>query len=120
MIPYGRQSVDDDDIAAVTAVLRGDFLTQGPVLEAFERAVADRVEARHAVAYANGTAALHGACAAAGLGPGNLVATSPLSFAASANCAVGKSYEVIQVIFSPWSGSSGENRKVSNFAPALI
>jgi len=87
MIPYGRQSVDDDDIEAVTAALRGDFLTQGPILESFERAVAERVEARHAVAYANGTAALHGACAAAGLGAGDLVATSPLSFIASANCA---------------------------------
>lgn len=87
MIPYGRQTIDDDDIAAVTAAMRGDFLTQGPVLEAFERAVAERVEARHAIAYANGTAALHGACAAAGLGAGDLVATSPLSFAASANCA---------------------------------
>ncbi len=87
VIPYGRQSVDDDDIAAVIAALRGDCLTQGPVLEAFENAVAERVDARHAVAYANGTAALHGACAAAGLGPGDLAATSPLSFIASANCA---------------------------------
>jgi UDP-4-amino-4,6-dideoxy-N-acetyl-beta-L-altrosamine transaminase len=86
-IPYGRQDVDDDDIRAVAAVLRGDFLTQGPVLEAFECAVADRVGARHAVAYANGTAALHGAVAAAGLGTGDRVATSPLSFVASANCA---------------------------------
>jgi perosamine synthetase len=101
MIPYGRQSVDEDDIAAVTAALRGDFLTQGPVLEAFERAVAERVEARHAVAYANGTAALHGACAAAGLGPGDLVATSPLSFAASANCARYQGAEVTFVDIDP-------------------
>ena len=86
-IPYGRQSVDDDDIAAVVEVLRGDWLTQGPTVAAFERAVADRVEARHAVAFANGTAALHGAAAAAGLGPGDLVVTSPLTFMASANCA---------------------------------
>ncbi len=86
-IPYGRQSVDDDDIAAVTATLRGDWLTQGPIIDEFERAIANRVEAHHAVAYANGTAALHGACAAAVLGPGNVAATSALSFVASANCA---------------------------------
>ncbi len=87
MIPYGRQYVDDDDIAAVTEVLRGDWLTQGPTVERFEAAVAARTGARHAVAFANGTAALHGACAAAGLGPGTTVATSTLSFVASANCA---------------------------------
>jgi len=87
MIPYGRQSIDDDDIAAVVSVLKGDWLTQGPHVEEFERALAERVGARHAVAFANGTAALHGAAAAAGLGPGDLVVTSPLSFVASANCA---------------------------------
>lgn len=86
-IPYGRQTIDEDDIAAVVAVLRGDWLTQGPAIEAFERAIAERVEAEHAVAFANGTASLHGACAAAGIGPGDLAATSPLTFAASANCA---------------------------------
>lgn len=87
MIPYGRQSVDDDDIAAVVEVLKGDWLTQGPHVEAFERALANAVEARHAVAFSSGTAALHGAAAAAGLGPGDIVVTSPLSFAASATCA---------------------------------
>ena len=87
MIPYGRQSVDDDDIAAVVEVLRGDWLTQGPHVERFEETLAATVGARHAVAFANGTAALHGAAAAAGLGPGDVVATSPLSFAASATCA---------------------------------
>lgn len=87
MIPYGRQSVDEDDIAAVVGVLRGDWLTQGPVVERFEEALADRVGARHAVAFANGTAALHAAAAVLGLGPGHRVATSTLTFAASANCA---------------------------------
>lgn len=86
-IPYGRQVIDDDDVDAVVRVLRGDWLTQGPAVEEFEQALAGRVGARFAVAYANGTAALHGACAAAGIGPGNLVVTSPLTFAASANCA---------------------------------
>jgi UDP-4-amino-4,6-dideoxy-N-acetyl-beta-L-altrosamine transaminase len=88
MIPYGRQSVDDDDIDAVVRVLKGDWLTRGPAVDAFERDLAEHVGARHAVAFANGTAALHGAVAAAGLGPGDRVATSPLSFAASAACAV--------------------------------
>lgn len=99
MIPYGRQSVDEDDIAAVVAVLRGDWLTQGPHVEAFEQALAATVDARHAVAFANGTAALHGACAAAGLGPGDRVATSTLSFVASANCAryVGAGVELLDI-----------------------
>ncbi len=87
MIPYGRQSVDDDDIGAVVGVLKGDWLTQGPHVTEFEDAFAARVGARHAVAFANGTAALHGACVAAELGPGHVVATSTLSFVASANCA---------------------------------
>lgn len=87
MIPYGRQSIDDSDVAAVTAVLRGDWLTTGPAIERFETAVADYVEARHAVAFSSATAALHGACHAAGLGPGDVVHTSPLTFIASANCA---------------------------------
>lgn len=87
MIPYGRQSVDDDDIEAVVAVLKGDWLTQGPAIERFERSVAEQVQSRHAVAYSNGTAALHGACAAGEIGPGDRVATSALSFVASANCA---------------------------------
>lgn len=87
MIPYGRQSIDEDDIAAVVDVLRGDWLTQGPHVEEFEGRVAETVEARHAVAFANGTAALHAAVAAAGIGPGDVVATSALTFVASANCA---------------------------------
>lgn len=86
-IPYGRQTVDDDDIAAVVEVLRGDWLTQGPLVPEFEAALADYVGARHAVAFTSGTAALHGAAAAAGLGPGDLAVTSPLTFMASANCA---------------------------------
>ncbi len=86
MIPYGRQSIDDDDIAAVVEVLKGDWLTQGPHVEEFEAALAARVEARHAVAFTNGTAALHAAVAAAGVGPGDVGATSDLTFAASANC----------------------------------
>lgn len=86
MIPYGRQIISDDDIRAVEAVLRSDFLTQGPVVPAFEGAVADRVGARHAVAVNSATAALHIACLALDLGPGDLLWTSPITFVASANC----------------------------------
>jgi glutamate-1-semialdehyde 2,1-aminomutase len=87
VIPYGRQSIDDDDVAAVVATLRGDWLTQGPQVEAFESALAAAVDAHYAVAFSSGTAALHGAAHAAGLGPGDTVATSALTFVASANCA---------------------------------
>lgn len=85
MIPYGHQFIDDDDIAAVSAVLRGEWLTQGPVVEAFEAALADKVGCRHAVVFSNGTAALHGAMYAAGVGEGDEVITSPLTFAATSN-----------------------------------
>lgn len=99
MIPYGRQSIDDDDIAAVVAAMRTDFLTQGPAVAAFEDALVEATGATYAIAFANGTAALHAAVAVAGLGAGDTVATSPLSFAASANCAryVGAAVEFVDV-----------------------
>jgi len=99
VIPYGHQSIDDDDIAAVVGVLRGEWLTQGPAIAQFEEALTEAAGARFAVAFANGTAALHAACAAAGLGPGDVVVTSPLSFAASANCAryVGASVRFVDI-----------------------
>lgn len=87
MIPYGRQEISEEDIAAVCAVLRSDFLTQGPAIERFERAVADYCGARYAVAVSSATAALHIACLALDLGPGDLAWTSPNTFVASANCA---------------------------------
>lgn len=87
MIPYGRQLVEDDDVAAVVAALRSDWLTSGPRIDAFEAALCAQTGARHAVAFSNGTAALHGALVAARIGPGDRVLTSPLSFVASANCA---------------------------------
>lgn len=88
MIPYSRQQVGEDDIAAVVAVLRSDFLTQGEVLPAFEAAFARRHDTAHAVAVCNATSALHLACLALGIGPGSRVWTSPNSFVASANCAL--------------------------------
>jgi perosamine synthetase len=85
-LPYGRQSVDEDDIAAVVEVLRSDWLTTGPKVAEFEVAWADQVSASYAVAVNSGTAALHAAAFAAGIGPGDEVIVTPLTFAASANC----------------------------------
>jgi perosamine synthetase len=85
-IPYGRQSIDDDDIEAVVAVLRGDWLTQGPAVAAFEEACAEACGAPYAVAFSSGTAALHAACHAAGLGTGDEAVASGMTFAAGANC----------------------------------
>jgi UDP-4-amino-4,6-dideoxy-N-acetyl-beta-L-altrosamine transaminase len=86
-IPYGRQSIDESDLAAVARVLESDWLTQGPAIPAFEAALAERAHAAHAVAVCNATAALHIACLAAGLGPGDRLWTTPNTFVASANCA---------------------------------
>ena len=85
-LPYGRQWIDDDDIEAVVEVLKGDYLTTGPHVSTFEQAVAQYVGAKYAVAFSNGTAALHGACFAAGISEGDEVITTPMTFAASANC----------------------------------
>jgi len=88
MIPYGRQDISQEDIAAVVAVLRSDFLTQGPAVPAFEAAVAAACRAPHAVAVSSATAGLHIACLALGLGPGDRLWTSPNTFVASANAAL--------------------------------
>lgn len=87
MIPYGRQSIDDDDISAVVRTLRSDFLTCGPEVESFEREFAEYVGAKHAIAVGNATHALHLAMMVADIGPGDRVVTSPNTFLASANCA---------------------------------
>lgn len=85
-IPYGRQYIDEEDIQAVVNVLKSDFLTTGPSVRDFEKAAAHYVGAEYAVAIANGTAALHAACFAAGIKEGDEVITTPITFAASANC----------------------------------
>ena len=87
-IPYGKQFIDDEDVQAVTEVLRDGWITQGPKVGEFEQAIADHVGARYAVAVSNGTAALHIASAAAGFKAGDKVVTSPNTFVASANGAV--------------------------------
>lgn len=86
MIPYGRQDISQADIDAVVAVLRSDWLTQGPMVPRFEQAVAAKVGARYAVATNSGTSALHIACLALDLRPGDRLWTLPNTFVASANC----------------------------------
>lgn len=88
MIPYGKQIIDEDDVAAVTQVLQSAWLTQGPQVPAFEHAVSALCAAKFAVAVNSATSALHIACLALGVGPGDRVWTSPNSFVASANCAL--------------------------------
>ena len=88
VIPYGRQEINQADIDAVIAVLKSDFLTQGPVVPAFEKSVADYCGAHHAVAVNSATSALHIACLVLGVGKGDIVWTTPITFVASANCAL--------------------------------
>ncbi|HEX3819009.1 MAG TPA: UDP-4-amino-4,6-dideoxy-N-acetyl-beta-L-altrosamine transaminase [Candidatus Sulfotelmatobacter sp.] len=85
-LPYGHQSINEADIQAVVDTLRSDWLTTGPKVGEFEEAFAEKVGAKHAVSFSSGTAALHGAAFAAGLKPGDEAITSPLTFAATANC----------------------------------
>lgn len=88
MIPYGRQDIQAEDEALILEVLRSDFLTQGPMVPRFEKSVTDFCGAGHGVAVNSATSALHIACLALGLGPGDLLWTSPVTFVASANCAL--------------------------------
>jgi UDP-4-amino-4,6-dideoxy-N-acetyl-beta-L-altrosamine transaminase len=101
MIPYGRQDITQADIDAVVAVLQSDFLTQGPMVPRFEQGVAQHVGARHALAVNSATSALHIACLALGLGPGDRLWTTPITFVASANCALYCGAEVDFVDIDP-------------------
>lgn len=85
-LPYGKQSIDEDDIRAVVNVLRSDYITTGPTIEQFESQIATYTDAKYAIAFSSGTAALHGACFAAGITGGDEIITTPMTFAASANC----------------------------------
>ena len=104
-IPYGRQSIGPDDIAAVEKIFSSPWLTQGPVVPEFEAAVAEKVGAQFAVAFTSATAALHGCTAAAGIKPGDTVYTSPITFIASANCAryVGATPALLDIDPSTWN-----------------
>lgn len=101
MIPYGRQEITQADIDTVVEVLRSDFLTQGPMVPRFEKSVADYCGAQHAVAVNSATSALHIACLALGLGPGDRLWTSPITFVASANCGLYCGAEVDFVDIDP-------------------
>jgi perosamine synthetase len=102
---YGRQYLDEDDIQAVVETLQGDWLTQGPSIEEFEKAICDFTGAKYAVVFSSGTAALHGAAAAADLGPGDLLVSSALTFFASVNCAryVGAHAGVVDISPETWN-----------------
>jgi len=102
-LPYGRQDIDERDIAAVVSVLRSDRLTQGPAVEAFERAVAERCGASFAIAVNSATSALHLACLALDVGVGDTVWTTPNTFVATANCAIACGAEVDFVDIDPWT-----------------
>jgi UDP-4-amino-4,6-dideoxy-N-acetyl-beta-L-altrosamine transaminase len=103
-LPYGRQSIDDDDIAAVAEALRADYLTTGPQVEAFEQAFAAKVGAAHAVACANGTAALHMAAIALEIGPGDVCIVPSITFLATANCARFQGADVVFCDVDPATG----------------
>jgi UDP-4-amino-4,6-dideoxy-N-acetyl-beta-L-altrosamine transaminase len=105
LIPYSRQSIDEADIEAVIAVMRGDWLTQGPAVPSFEAGVAEKCGASHAVAVNSATSALHLACLALGVGRGDLVWTSANTFAASANCALycGASVDFVDIDAQTWN-----------------
>ncbi|CAN5693740.1 UDP-4-amino-4,6-dideoxy-N-acetyl-beta-L-altrosamine transaminase [soil metagenome] len=104
LLPYGRQTIEDDDIAAVAQALRGEFLTTGPMVEAFETAFAEKVGARHAVACANGTAALHLAMLALDVQPGEVCIVPSITFLATANCARYVGAEVVFADVDPLTG----------------
>jgi UDP-4-amino-4,6-dideoxy-N-acetyl-beta-L-altrosamine transaminase len=104
VLPYGRQTIEDDDVAAVAEALRDDFLTTGPRVEAFETAFAETVGARHAVACANGTAALHLAMLALGVGEGEVCIVPSITFLATANCARYVGAEVVFADVDPLTG----------------
>ncbi len=109
MIPYGHQSISESDVEEVVKILKSDFLTQGPKVEEFERALAEYCGTKFAVVMSNGTAALHAAYFAAGLKPGDEVITSPMTFAATANAAVWQGAKPVFVDIDPVTGNINPN-----------
>lgn len=118
MIPYGRQDISEADIQAVVEVLRSDYLTQGPAVPAFEKSVADYCGAQHSVAVNSATSALHIACLALGVGPGDMVWTAPITFVASANCALYCGAKVDFVDIDPRSYNMSTERLTEKLAQA--
>ena len=128
ILPYGKQTISEDDIAAVVEVLRSAYLTQGPTVPAFEQAVAAKVGAINGVAVNSATSALHIACLALGLGPGDRLWTSPVTFVASANCARYCGAEIDFVDIDPSTGLMSvnalaaklENAQQENKLPKIV
>lgn len=118
MIPYGRQDINQIDIDAVVAVLRSDYLTQGPAVPLFEQTVASYCGTQHAVAVSSATAALHIACLALGLGPSDWLWTSPITFVASANCALYCGAQVDFVDIDPRTYNMSVERLAEKLAQA--
>jgi UDP-4-amino-4,6-dideoxy-N-acetyl-beta-L-altrosamine transaminase len=118
MIPYGRQDINQTDIDAVVSVLRSDFLTQGPAVPAFEKTVATYCGAQHAVAVNSATSALHIACLAMGVGKGDVVWTSPITFVASANCALYCGASIDFVDIDPRTSNLSVDRLAEKLAQA--
>ena len=116
-LPYAHQQISDEDVAAVTAALRSDWLTTGPRVPAFEAELAAATGARHAVAFSSGTAALHGAAVAAGLGPGDEAITTPMTFVATANCVLYAGAEPRFVDVRPGSLLVDPERVAAAFTP---
>lgn len=118
MIPYGRQDISESDIQAVVDVLRSDFLTQGPAVPAFEKSIAEYCGVGHAVAVNSATSALHIACLALGVGKGDVVWSSPITFVASANCALYCGADVDFVDIDPRTYNLSTERLAEKLAQA--
>jgi len=118
MIPYGRQDINQEDIDAVIKVLQSDFLTQGPVVPAFENAVASYCGTRYSVAVNSATSALHLACLALGVNKGDIVWTTPITFVASANCALYCGAQIDFVDIDPHSYNLSVDRLAEMLAQA--
>lgn len=122
-LPYGRQAIDEQDIEAVIKVLKGEYLTTGPSIQEFETKVAKYVDAKYAVSFSNGTAALHGACYVAGIGNGDEVITTPMTFAASANCVLYQGGTVVFADINPQTyniNPSDIEKKITSKTKAII
>ncbi len=120
MIPYGRQDISEEDIQQVVDVLRSDYLTQGPAVPAFEKSISDYCGAQHAVAVNSATSALHIACLALDVGAGDLVWTTPITFVASANCALYCGAEIDFVDIDPQTYNMSVERLSEKLAQASL
>lgn len=122
-LPYAQQWVDEEDVGEVVKVLKSDFVTTGPKIEEFEKSFADYVGAKYAVSISNGTAALHAACFAAGINEGDEVITSPITFAASANCVLYQGGKPVFADINPKSYNidiEAIERKITKKTKAII